>query len=122
MLMGIVEENVSDGVDAGLGALGEGLTVEGVAVNSAVVVCETNNIQWPWNREMGADLFMMFIYEPNESFFTESRPADVGGKRPEQGWLVESSQCEKRDQGRGGVKREIENLEEGKNMSEWWPD
>ena len=31
----------------------------------------------------GADLFMMFIYEPNEVFFTESRPADMGGKCPE---------------------------------------
>ena len=65
----------------------------------------------------GADLFVMFVYEPNEVFLTESRPADVGGKRPERGWLVESGRCEKRGQELGGVKREIEKLEEGRRVS-----
>lgn len=38
----------------------------------------------------GADLFVKFVDEPNEVLLTESRTADVGGKRPERSWLVKS--------------------------------
>jgi len=36
VLTGVVEEDVGDGVDAGLGALDDGVGVEGVAADSAV--------------------------------------------------------------------------------------
>jgi len=36
VLTGVVEEDVGDGVDAGLGALNDGVGVEGVAADSAV--------------------------------------------------------------------------------------
>jgi len=38
MLTGVVEENVGDGVDAGLGALDGGVGVEGVATDGAVAI------------------------------------------------------------------------------------
>jgi len=44
----------------------------------------------------GADLLVMLVNKPNEVFLTESRPACVGGKRPEGGRLVESGRGEKR--------------------------
>ena len=38
----------------------------------------------------GTDLFVMFVDEPDEVLLTESRAADVGGKRPERYWVVKS--------------------------------
>jgi len=38
MITGVVEEDVGDGVDTGLGALDEGVGVEGVAADGAVAV------------------------------------------------------------------------------------
>jgi hypothetical protein len=61
----------------------------------------------------GADLLVMFVDEPNEVFLTGWRAAGVGGKRPERGWLVESGRGEEGGEERGGVKREVEKLEEG---------
>jgi len=44
LIMGVVEEDVGDGLDAGLGALDEGVGVEGVAAGGAVAGGEDQSL------------------------------------------------------------------------------
>jgi hypothetical protein len=67
-------------------------------------------------RKGGDGLLVMFVDEPNEVFLTGWRAAGVGGKRPERGWLVESGRGEEGGEERGGVKREVEKLEDGRAL------
>ena len=66
--------------------LDKGLTVEGLrrmALQSSVRQITVSDRRTGGGLSTGADLFMMFIYEPNEVFLTELRPANMGGKCPE---------------------------------------
>jgi len=50
LIMDVVEEDVGDGVDAGLGALDKGVGVEGVAAGGAVAGGGTCLVHWGINR------------------------------------------------------------------------
>ena len=86
MLTDIVRENVGDSGDAGLGHWMRASQWRGfrrTALWSSMRQITVSGRGTGGGLSMGVDLFVMFIYEPNEVFFTESRPTDMGGKRPE---------------------------------------
>ena len=68
VLTGVVEEDVGDGVDAGLGALEEGADVEGVAADSAVVVRGLRDL----DRAIGGELCLIYGGIPRRVRLTDA--------------------------------------------------
>lgn len=64
--------------------------------------------------QRGADLFVVFVDEPDEVFLRGSRGTGVVSKRPDRGWLVGRGRGEEVGEERRGIKRKVKKLEEAR--------
>ena len=64
-------------------------------------------------RQTGADLLVIVVNKPDNVLLAGSGAPGVRGKRPERGGLGRGRRGEERGEERGGVEREVDELEEG---------